>query len=160
MALLEVGRVDKPHGLRGDVIVTLTTTEDVRVASGSHLLAGDREVVVAASTPHQHRWIVRFEGFDRREDAESVVGCTLRAEPLGADHDPEALWVHELVGAPVVEVDGTQRGVVDAVQENPASDLLVLDSGSLVPLTFVVDRTPEGAIVVEAPAGLFDLDGA
>jgi 16S rRNA processing protein RimM len=155
MTLLDVGKIDKPHGLKGEVVVTLTTTEHVRVAEGSRLLADGRELVVVSSTPHQHRWIVGFEGFVRREDAETVVGAVLRAEAL-ADADPDDLWVHQLVGAEVVEVDGTERGRVESVQENPASDLLVLESGALVPLTFVVEHAG-GRVVVDVPAGLFDL---
>ena len=47
---------------------------------------------------------------------------------------------------------------MEAVQDNPASDLLVLDTGALVPLRFVVGRDPAGRLLVEVPAGLFDLD--
>ena len=72
-----------------------------------------------------------------------------------AVEDPEALFVHDLVGSEVVEVDGTWRGKVVAVQANPASDLLVMADGSLVPLRFVVGRD-EGRLVVEVPAGLFE----
>jgi 16S rRNA processing protein RimM len=154
--LLQVGRIDKPHGLKGEVVVTLTTTEAARVAVGSVLVVGDRPMAVVASKPLQHRWIVAFEGVGRREEAEALAGAVLRAEPL-EDDDPEALWVHELVGAAVVEADGTERGVVEAVQDNPASDLLVLDSGALVPLRFVTGRDADGRVVVEVPAGLFEL---
>ena len=56
-----------------------------------------------------------------------------------------------------VEVDGTERGVVTAVEANPASDLLVLDTGHLVPLRFVVARD-DGRVTIDPPAGLFDLD--
>jgi 16S rRNA processing protein RimM len=156
MTLLEVGKVDKPHGLRGEVVVTLTTTEAVRVAPGSTLVAGPRSLRVLSSKPLQHRWIVAFEGLSSREDAEALAGARLQAEPLGAD-DPDAVWVHEVIGGEVVEVDGTARGRVEAVQENPASDLLVLESGALVPLTFLVGRDDDGRWVVDVPAGLFDL---
>ena len=159
MTLLEVGRIDKPHGVRGDVVVTLTTTEHGRVAPGTELVAGARALVVAASRPHQHRFIVTFEGVTGREAAEALAGAVLRAEALERT-DPDELWVDELVDSTVVEVDGTVRGRVEAVQENPASDLLVLDGGALVPLRFVVGRDAEGRLVVEAPEGLFDLDQA
>jgi 16S rRNA processing protein RimM len=76
----------------------------------------------------------------------------LTAEPLD---DPAVLWVHELVGAEVVAPDGTRLGVVAAVEANPASDLLVLDGGGLVPLTFLVSAE-EGRVVVDPPAGLLD----
>ena len=155
VALLEVGKVDKPHGLKGEVVVTLTTTEHARVGVGSRLFAGERVLVVEASKPLQHRWIVAFEGLFSREDAEALAGAVLSAEPI--DDDPDALWVHEIVGLDVVEVDGTARGRIDAVQENPASDLLVLETGALVPMRFVTGRDATGRLVVDVPAGLFEL---
>ena len=51
---------------------------------------------------------------------------------------------------------GTRLGTVAGVLANPASDLLELDSGALVPLRFVVERST-GRVVVDAPDGLFDL---
>jgi len=66
------------------------------------------------------------------------------------------LWVHELIGSTVREVSGTERGVVEAVVANPASDLLELDSGDLVPLTFVVEFV-NGVVLIDVPDGLFDL---
>jgi 16S rRNA processing protein RimM len=64
--------------------------------------------------------------------------------------------VHDLVGAEVLEPDGTRRGRVTAVVANPAADLLELDTGALVPLTFVVEHGG-GRVVVDPPVGLFDL---
>ena len=154
--LLEVGRIDKPHGVKGDVVVTLTTTETSRVDVGTHLFTDDRELVVVFSRPHQHRWVVGFEGVFGREGAEAISGKTIRAEAI-SDDDPDALWVHELIGVHVVETDGTDRGAITALQDNPASDLLVLETGALVPLRFVTGRDDSGRVVVEVPAGLFEL---
>jgi 16S rRNA processing protein RimM len=156
VTLLEVGRIDKPHGVRGEVVVSLTTTETSRVAVGSVLIAGDRELTIISSRPHQHRFVVTFEGVFGREGAEAIAGRPLRAEAL-PDDDPTDLWVHRLIGSHVVEVDGTDRGIVEAVQDNPASDLLVLDTGALVPLRFLVERDAHDRLVVDVPAGLFEL---
>ncbi|HET6967605.1 MAG TPA: ribosome maturation factor RimM, partial [Ornithinibacter sp.] len=150
----EVGRVAKPHGLRGEVVVALSTNRPERVAKGTVLQTDDGPLTITASRPHQHRWIVRFDGVDTREAAEALHGVVLRAEPLD---DPDALWVHELVGSEVVELDGTARGRVAAVLANPADDLLELEGGALVPLGFMVERDAEGRIVVDVPDGLFDL---
>jgi 16S rRNA processing protein RimM len=109
---------------------------------------------VAASRPHKHRWIVSFVGIGDRTAAEGLVGAVLRAEPID---DPDALWVHELIGCEVVDVDGVLRGRVEAVEQNPASDLLVLDSGALVPLRFLVDGPAARRLVVDVPTGLFDV---
>ena len=129
-----------------------TATE--RVSAGAVLHAGDRVLTVESSRPHQHRWIVQFAGVLSREAAEALHGAVLRAEPL---HDPEALWVHDLVGAEVVTPDGRTWGRVVAVQANPAHDQLELESGELVPVVFVVDdsRLPH-TLVVDPPTGLLE----
>jgi 16S rRNA processing protein RimM len=66
------------------------------------------------------------------------------------------MWVHDLVGAEVVTVDGDIVGRCTGLVANPAADLLELDSGALVPVVFVVDHTP-GRVTIDPPEGLFDL---
>ena len=151
--LLEVARIVKPHGIRGEVIVALLTDRTERVDVGTVLTdaaGGTYEVVT--SRPHQGRWIVHFAGVADRTAADALRGTTLKAPPLD---DPDALWVHELVGAELVDVHGTSHGTIDAVQENPAADLLVLTDGRLVPINFVVTHEP-GRVVVDVPSGLLD----
>ena len=162
-ALLEVGRIDRAQGLSGEVVVTLSTNVVDRVAPGSVLVAGQRSprtLTIESSKPHQHRWAVRFAGVATREAADELHGLRLYAEPVD-DDDPDTLWVHELLGQQVVELrDGTDRsrGRVIGVIDNPASDILELDTGALVPLRFVVDHATPGRLVVEVPLGLFDED--
>jgi len=168
-ALLEVGRVVRPHGLRGDVVVELVTNRQERVAPGAELHGGDAtlrismSLRVSMSRPlhgrdapagrHGERWVVRFAGVSGREEAEELRDTVLFAAALD---DDDALWVHDLIGTTVVDPVGEVLGSVAAVQANPASDLLVLDGGALVPLVFVVGRRP-GQVTVEAPPGLLDL---
>lgn len=142
----------RAHGIRGEVAVTLTTDRLERVAPGSVLWAGERRLEVRSSRPHQGRWLVDFDGVADRSSAEALHGVVLSAEPL---EDPGALWVHDLVGAEVVDAGGARLGVVSAVEANPASDLLVLDGGGLVPLTFLV-QAEAGRLVVDPPPGLLD----
>ena len=139
--------------MRGDVVVTLLTDRLERVARGAVLDAGGRQLVVERSSPHHDAHIVHFEGVDDRTAAEGLRGSVLCAERLD---DPDELWAHDLIGATVVDVEGNARGMVEAVQANPASDLLVLDSGALVPIRFLVDRR-DHVLVIDAPPGLFDL---
>jgi 16S rRNA processing protein RimM len=152
--LLEVGRIGRAHGIKGDVFVDLITDRTERVAVGSRLFGAGRWLTITACSPSGPRWRVHLEGVDDRNAAEALAGTVLSAEPIT---DPDALWIHELIGAEVVEVDGTRRGRCVAVVANPAADLLELDTGALVPLTFVVTRA-EGEITVDVPAGLFELN--
>ncbi len=156
--LLEVGHIARPHGLAGEVVVALVTNREERLDPGTVLTcrpAGGRPqrlLEVRSSRPFSGRFLVVFEGVHSREAADELRGAKLLARPV---HDPDAMFVHDLVGREVVEADGTPRGVVLAVEANPASDLLVLESGALVPLRFVVARA-EGRIIVDTPAGLFE----
>ena len=151
--LLEVGTIGRAHGTKGEVVVRLITDRVARLEPGSKLSGNERELVVETSRPHQDRWLVRFHGIKTRGQAEKLRGWVLRAPALNV---ADALWVHELINSTVREVDGTERGVVEAVVANPASDLLELDSGYLVPLTFVVEFV-DGVVLVDVPDGLFDL---
>ncbi len=155
MGLLEIGTIGKAHGLRGEVLVRLVTNRMERLEPGSVLHAGERVLVVAAARPHQDRHLVRFEGVADRTAAEDLRGSVLCAEPID---DEGELWVHELVGAVVVDQHDVERGTVESVQANPASDLLVLDTGHLIPLVFVT-TSDAGTVRVDVPDGLFDLSG-
>jgi 16S rRNA processing protein RimM len=155
-AELELGWIGRPHGVHGEVTVTLRTDRPERTAPGAVLYAGDRKLVVESARPHQGRWLVRFEGVADRDAAEHLRGATLRGEPL-EDPGEGRVWVHDLVGATVRDVRGNPLGRVTAVEVNPAHDLLVLDDSTLVPIVFVVEHGP-GVVVVDVPDGLLDVN--
>lgn len=151
---LEVGKIDKAHGVQGDVVVTLLSDRTERLDPGSTLHRADgSELTVEASRPHQHRFIVGFAEINGREQADAARGTVLFGDPI---QDPDTIWVHDLIDSPVVDTNGNELGAVESVLENPASDLLVLDDERLVPLTFFVEQRADGTIVVDPPAGLFD----
>ena len=133
--------------------MTFSTDRDERHAPGAVLYADERTLVVETARPHQGRWLIRFAGVTDRDAAIALRGARLHAPPL--DHDDDQLWVHELVGAELVDVAGHGHGHVVAVEANPAHDLLVLDDGTLVPVVFVVEHTA-GRVVVDPPAGLLE----
>ena len=157
--MLEVSRVGKPHGVRGDTYVTFTSDVAARHEPGSVLFVGGtgsaRRLVIERSRPEKERHVVHFEGVETREDAARLTNAVLLAEPL--DDGNGELWVHRLIGSSVVERSGTVRGTCVAVVANPAHDLLELDDGSLVPVPFVVS-CEAGVTVIDPPEGLFGLD--
>ena len=150
---LEVGRIIKAQGLRGQVLVDLWTDRHERLKAGTQLLTERGPMLVIASAPHQQRFIVSFEGVTTREDAERLRGVVLSAPRL---YDDDVIWIDQLFGAQVYDEKGVLRGVVTDVEANPASDLLVLDSGALVPLTFVTNVVANARIDVDVPEGLFE----
>ena len=163
---LEVGRIVKAHGIRGEVVVEAVTNRPERFAPGAVLYAGERALTVGRATPQggpdpagrmsRARWIVNFEGVVDRNEAVRLRDFILTGYRL--DHDDggnDELWVHELIGSELFDPAGRVLGRVAAVEANPASDLLVLESGHLVPMVFVVEAA-DGRVVVDPPAGLLD----
>jgi 16S rRNA processing protein RimM len=151
---LEVGRIHKAHGIRGEVAVSLTSNREERRRKGATVFVDGKEMVINSVKELHDRYVFGFDGITDRNQAETLSGKTMFAPPID---DDDELWIHEMIGCSVVDQDGTERGSVEGVLANPASDLLELSSGFLVPLTFVSRVDLESKTVfVEVPEGLFD----
>jgi 16S rRNA processing protein RimM len=172
-----VGRVIRPHGNRGHVVVASETDfgdERFQVGSTLHMLSGDRiePVVVSASREHQGRWVVGFEGIASIDAAETLRGRDLRV-PGDALHELAAgrFYVHDLIGCEVRTTTGdTVVGTVERVDVNVGIPLLVVSGGAgtqgvadevLVPFTDAICRRIDVAartIEIDPPEGLIDLN--
>lgn len=138
--------------MRGELSVELSTDRLERVAPGARWHVRGRWVTVRAARPHQGRWLVSVDEITDRLAAQRWTNAPIYAEPID---DADVLWVHELIGARVVETSGRGRGRCVAVVANPAADLLELEDGALVPVVFVVDFH-DGVVTIDPPAGLFE----
>jgi 16S rRNA processing protein RimM len=151
-----VGRVGKPHGLRGDLTVEVRTDEpERRFATGAALRAqaprgsafGMSTLTVASTRWHSSRLLVRFEEIDGRDAAEAARGVLLHAT-IAADEtpdDPDEFYDHQLIGLTAYDVDGRLLGEVTGVLHGGAQDLLSIRTpdarDTLVP--FVKALVPE-----------------
>ena len=169
---LVVGRIGKPHGLRGEVTVDVRTDEpELRFADGATLRAEPpagsasplTAVTVAGTRWHQGVLLARFEELGDRNAAEAARGIVLHATlPEDASpEDPEEFYDHQLIGLEAVDVDGTPLGTISRVVHGGAQDLLQIRTPdrreALVP--FVVALVPEvdvagGRVVVADRPGL------
>jgi ribosomal 30S subunit maturation factor RimM len=70
--LLEIGRIGKAHGLKGEVTVLITSDREERTTVGATWYIAGRAHTVAAIRPHQQRWIASLEGITTREAAEEL----------------------------------------------------------------------------------------
>lgn len=171
--LLTVGRVVRPHGVRGEVVVEVRTDEpEARYAPGAVLRAertGQAErtaLTVRSVRPHQGRLIVAFEGVPDRTAAEPLRGTLLQvdSESVASPSDPDEFHDHQLIGLAAVDPAGEPLGTVVRIDHAPAADLLVLERPggrtALVPFVAAIVREVElagGRVVVDPPPGLLDL---
>jgi len=132
--LLAVGRILRPHGIRGALVVESLTDWDGRFVAGAKMLLEKgpgqlREVTLTAAAPHAGRLLVSIDGLCDRDGADEMRGLYLmvpagEAAPLGEGE----YWAHDLVGMQVVDAGGRRLGEVAEVICREAQDLLVATS--------------------------------
>ncbi len=129
---LVVGRITRPHGVRGEVSVEVRTDEpERRFAVGSVLATDPAEsgpLTVASARWHTGRLLVGFTGITDRNQAEGLRGIwlTLDSAQAGSSDDPDEFHDHELIGLAVVTVSGEPVGRVTDVRHF-GQDLLVIE---------------------------------
>ena len=167
-----VGRVGRPHGIRGEVVVGVRTDEpDLRFAVGATLDVAGREegpadadpLTVAATRWHSGQLLVAFTGITGRTAAAGLTGSWLSVDSsqLPEFPDPDEFRDHQLIGLAVRTLAGEPVGMVTDVLHY-GQDLLVVRRGDdecLVP--FVKAIVPEvdlpgGVLVIDPPPGLLD----
>src|SRR5918992_1841677 len=141
--MVVVGRIARPHGLNGQVIVNPETDfVDERFTVGSTLVTradtGEETLTVSSFRVQGGRPVVGFEGFDRIEDVERLAGLELRVpEEMLQPLDAGGFYHHELVGCVVELTDGTVVGEVERVEGGTGGSQLVIAGRAaeiLVPL--------------------------
>lgn len=165
-----VGRVVRPHGLRGQVVIAPETDfADERFAIGAHVwrqvTSGLVDLTVTGSHQQADRWVVSFDGVTSVEAAEALRGVELRIPeaarmPLG----PDEYYLYDLVGCQVQTEAGIGVGLVQSVYTGAGGALLSVDRDGaevLVPLVKamcpVIDVTGR-RIVIDPPEGLLDVN--
>jgi len=165
--LVVVGRIGRPHGVRGAASIEVRTDEpDKRFAVGSHLITDTGlQLTIASATWHSGRLLLTFDGYDDRTAVEQLRNQMVSVDrPEGErPEDPEEFYDSDLEGCEVVDASGTALGVVEEVSHLPSQDLLVIrapdDREILIPFVSAFVPTIDIAsrrIIVTPPDGLLD----
>jgi len=167
---LVVGRIGRPHGVRGEVTVEVRTDDpDARFSPGSSLRTDPETrgpLTVAGVRPRSGGLVVAFAGVESREAAEALRNTMLVVDSgtLPPIEDADQWYDHQLVGLAAADPTGATLGTVADIVHAPGSDLLVVtdpDGGEhLVPFIREIVPTVDvagGRVVVDPPEGLFDL---
>jgi len=167
---LVVGRIVRPHGVRGEVVVDVRTdSPDERYAAGAvfstePVAAGP--LTVSELRPHQGRLLVTFEGIADRDIADSLRGVLLcvDSDSVPEPEDPDEFLDHQLVGLRAESPDGEVIGEVVRIDHGPGHDMLVVRlpdrREGLVPFVRAIVPTVDvagGRVVLTPPDGLFDV---
>jgi 16S rRNA processing protein RimM len=158
-----VGRVARPHGLRGELRVSAFSPEAPNLRSGRRLWLGGNEVTLTASRRATGSWIVAVAGISGRTAAERFAGHLFEAPDAEvARESGDSYFVHELIGLRVVTDGGEELGQVVEVLQPGANDVYVVRGPRgevLVPaVAEVVSRIdlPVGVMTITPLPGLLD----
>jgi 16S rRNA processing protein RimM len=175
-----VGRIGRPHGIRGEVVIGVRTDEpDLRFAVGATLDArstsddagpengaGAERLTVASVRWHSGQLLVAFAGITDRTAASELNGSWLSVDSsqLPDTGDPDEFRDYELIGLSVRTCAGDPVGVITDVLHY-GQDLLVVrrqdEPGGEALVPFVKAIVPEvdlraGVVVIDPPPGLLD----
>jgi 16S rRNA processing protein RimM len=168
---LVVGRIGRPHGVRGEVTVEVRTDDpDTRFAPGTTLTTdppSPRPLVVSAARWHSGVLLLRLAGVDDRDQAEALRGTmiVIDSADVPAPADPDEFYDHQLIGLTVHTAGGEPVGEVSDVLHHGQDLLVVRHDSRDVLIPFVKALVPEvdlaaGRVVVDPPPGLLDPDDA
>jgi 16S rRNA processing protein RimM len=168
---LVVGRIGRPHGIRGDVVVDVRTDDPgLRFAVGSVLAtepAAAGPLTIGGTRWHSGRLLVSFDGVPDRSAAQELGGVllTVESDDLEDLGDPDEYRDHQLVGLTVLTSAGERVGTVADVLHY-GQDLLVIKGdgprqGAEILVPFVAALVPEvdlpgGRLVIDPPPGLLE----
>ncbi len=126
---LAVGLLRRPHGLRGDILFTVTTDFPERLRPGTLVYFGDdkREMKITRRRPHNDGIIFGFEGISTPEQAAKYTGKTVFVPAEGRPPLPEGEYYHhQIIGLEVFDEAGASLGVVSEILETGANDVYVV----------------------------------
>jgi 16S rRNA processing protein RimM len=122
-----VGRVIRPHGIRGELRVHAFNPAAQNIQHGRTVhLSGEPRQVVRARWDNDG-WILQLSGMTTRGQVEELRGELLEVPDAGVvREDSESYFVHELVGLRVVTEEGVDLGAISDVLHTGANDVYVV----------------------------------
>ena len=167
--MILVGRVAGGFGVRGEVRITTFTEDPLSLARYGALKREDGSDALRVKTVRAAKGgvIARVDGVESKEAADALRGLHLYVprEALPEPADDE-FYLADLIGMRVEDTSGAALGVVAAVQNFGAGDMLEIDKGDGTPtwyLPFTRDAVPEvrvaeGKVIANPPSEISEHD--
>lgn len=167
--IYRIGRIMKPHGLKGEVVFAFS--DDIFDRTDCEYLICEIEGILVPFFMEEYRFrsdsaaIVKFEDIDSEEDARRLIGCEVFfPKKLAVEEGGDELSLYYFVGFDVYAHEGGRIGKIVAVDDNTENWLFEIETEDgknvLVPAheEFIVDIDHDKkTIVMDLPDGLLEL---
>ncbi|OGP55812.1 MAG: 16S rRNA processing protein RimM [Deltaproteobacteria bacterium RBG_13_52_11] len=151
--LIVIGRISRPHGVKGEIRIEYFNPEDPHFFSRYQMIfiQGDqgspqpyRPIKIR---PHKHYILVTLEGIRNKEEAERLRGNLVLVDPAGLPplEEDEYYW-HEILGMRVVTEQGGDVGKITDILHTGSNDVYVVNKGKK---EFLIPAIKDVIIAVE-----------
>lgn len=130
---LVVGRIARPHGVRGALVVDPVSRVIESLRPGSIVFIGEleRTFEIVNIRPHRKRYLVAVEGIDDRNQADEYRDLEVKLSyEEGAPLDEHEYYYWQILGMTVDTEQGEQLGEVIDIIETGANDVYIIRSSS------------------------------
>lgn len=161
-ARIEIGRIARAHGIRGEVVIITHDSESDVLDELRQIWVGGVERTITEARGTQRGWLVQLEGVPTRNDAEALRGQVVEVDRDLLELSDDDVLLDDLIGCKVQLADGSPWGEIFAVDTGDMQDLLVIHDGDRERLLPLVDQfvtnidLDAGVVTVDPPAGLPD----
>lgn len=125
-----VGRVLKPHGLKGEIRVEAFSPAAPNLQAGRFVFINSVRSKIVRARPDRGAWIIQVAGFASRDSVEGLRGLLLEARDSDVRRDDdESYFIHELIGLRVITNEGEALGRITEVLQSGAADVYVIRDG-------------------------------
>jgi len=155
-ARVELGRIVKPHGLKGEMVVSgvRISPEELLALREVEAVGADgtrRSLTIVATRPFMQSVLVSFAGVRDVDEARLLHGQVLEVDPARLPPAEDGtVYLFQLVGLSVVTEDGTSLGKVSDVFQTGATPILVVRGAR----ERMIPMSPDMLLKVDTAGGL------
>ncbi len=134
--LIIIGKIVAPHGVRGDVRVSILTDFPDRFLNLHHVWLDEHtSLIIENASFHKQFVLLKFKGLDCRDSVESLRGRLLQVKPSELVKLPENhFFVFEIIGLDVYTLTGEKLGTVTDIIQTGSNDVYVIEQEGKKPL--------------------------
>lgn len=121
-----IGRVIRPHGLRGEVRIFSFNPAAPNLVPGTRVHIGEATYELGQVRDARDAWIVELRGLRDRNDGEELRGQLVEVPDETIEPEEGAYFLHDLIGLRVLLPDGSELGTIAEVLQPGANDVYVV----------------------------------
>jgi 16S rRNA processing protein RimM len=170
--LVVVGRVRRPTGIDGTLLVEVYSGSTDRFSAGDRVIVGGAEYEIVRTGKSGKSAKVKLAGINSIEEADPFRDEELAVNAKSLPENPPGIYYHyEILGTDVVTVEGQKLGTLTEIIETGSNDVFVVSTQQspgkrsaktsddiLIPVldgVIVKVDAENGVMTIDPPAGLF-----